>query len=450
MALIQRVPWTVQPQVAAQINPASWQARSLALWYPLNGYSNDPTKNTFGALNNGAKFSPSQRGIAAFFDGVDDYISWPSTTLGNGNNFTFSAWIYYSGALGSRATVYGCENATTTFQLEVGGGSGGATSGGISAIYNGSLVGSTGNGVLSGSVWTHIAYIKRGTGATSEFYVNGIQTTAVSNNAIDFTETASVHTLGRRVAASQLFSGMIQDVRINNFAMSAAQVAELYRNGLQLFAPLPRRIWAPAGAGSGSTGTVAYTNANDSGNAAGTTTVVGTLAKTNANDTLAASGSAGSSVSGTLAYTNANDTSAASGTTTVTGTVARTNSNDTAAASGWAGSVSGSLAVTNGDDTLSASGVVTPPVSPFTGGGWASLKTRKRIYRDEEPPEPVAEVVEVVPPKPPKRKTLTLEQLIGATAAEMLGPQQADAMAQAVEVSRKRRRQREEEILLLM
>jgi hypothetical protein len=237
------VPWDSQPQVAAEINSASWQYRGLSLWYPLNGNTFDPVKNNLGTLNSGARFSTSSRGIAAFFDGSDDYISWPSTLLGTGNTFTFSAWIYYSGALGSRATVYGCENVATTFQLEVGGGAGGPSTGGVTAIYAGAVIGGTGNSVLATNTWTHIVYIKRGPGATSEFYINGVQTTSVYNFATDYVETASVHTLGRRAAGSQLFSGMIQDVRINNFAMTAQQITEVFRNGLDLYSP--RRLTLP-------------------------------------------------------------------------------------------------------------------------------------------------------------------------------------------------------------
>lgn len=119
----------------------------------------------------------------------------------------------------------------------------------------------------------------------------------------------------------------------------------------------PNRIWV-AGTSSGSTGTVAVTNANDTSSASGTTTVTGSVAKSNANDTSAASGT--TTITGSLARTNVNDTSAASGTTTVTGTLATTNANDTSNASGSVGnSVSGTVAVTNANDTSAASGTTT-------------------------------------------------------------------------------------------
>lgn len=180
---------------------------------------------------------------------------------------------------------------------------------------------------------------------------------------------------------------------------SAAEYAELYENPWQLFAPLPRRVFVgPSAGGGGSTGTVAYTNANDTSAASGSQTNTGTLARTNANDTSAASGSqtntgtlartnaddsasasgstgndntgavaytsvndsstaSGSQTNtGTLARTNANDTSTASGTQTNTGTLVRTNADDSVSASGSAGTISGTVAYTNANDRLSATG----------------------------------------------------------------------------------------------
>jgi predicted TIM-barrel enzyme len=111
-------------------------------------------------------------------------------------------------------------------------------------------------------------------------------------------------------------------------------------------------------AGSGTStvkGTLAYSNNNDTLAAAGKSTVIGTLGYTNNNDTLTASGTAGAGNNGTLAYTNNNDTLAGTGAPVVKGTLAATNANDTLAAAGTS-TVKGSLAYTNNNDSLAASG----------------------------------------------------------------------------------------------
>jgi len=111
---------------------------------------------------------------------------------------------------------------------------------------------------------------------------------------------------------------------------------------------------APDAGGSGVTGTLATTNANDSSAASGSTTIIGTVAYNNNNDTSAASGS--TTTIGTLNTTNANDIVAATGAAgAVTGTVAKTNNNDTVSAAGVVPIV-GTLSKTNANDTISASG----------------------------------------------------------------------------------------------
>ena len=121
---------------------------------------------------------------------------------------------------------------------------------------------------------------------------------------------------------------------------------------------------APPSTTTGTTGTVAVTNAPDVGAAVGTTIVVGTVAVTNAPDAATASGSAGSGTTGTVAATNAADTSTASGTTVVVGTLSVTNAPDTSSAAGTP-KIVGTVSVTNSPDTSTASGrgVVTGTVS---------------------------------------------------------------------------------------
>lgn len=251
-------------------------------------------------------------------------------------------------------------------------------------------------------------------------------------------------------------------------AWTESEAAAFTANPWQLFAP--RSIWLPAqtAAGGGSTGTVAYTNANDTSSASGTTTIVGTSAATNANDTSSASGT--TTIVGTSAYTNANDTSSASGTTTVTGTsaytnandtataigtagaisgtVAYTNANDTATASGWAGTISGTVSATNANDTALSSGSAGSQASG--GFWWPHQRKRTRREIDEErrklgilPPE----VLEAVAAVKPEKRRIKLVELVGKPKAARIT--NVD-LSEAIAISKKRKRQREDELLLLM
>ena len=163
--------------------------------------------------------------------------------------------------------------------------------------------------------------------------------------------------------------------RQHRFSGSAGNMAGVAASFRRPGLPISRQIWVPTAA-SGSTGTVAVTNANDTPSASGTTTVIGTNATTNANDASSASGSVGGAVSGTVSYTNANDAGAAAGTTTVAGTSAKTNANDTAFASGVAGAVSGTVTVTNANDTIEASGTA------GSAGVGSYDKKKKKVLKD--------------------------------------------------------------------
>lgn len=229
--------------------------------------------------------------------------------------------------------------------------------------------------------------------------------------------------------------------------ITSAEAKELTNNLWQLFEDADEDAIFLAPLASGSTGTSATTNANDTSSASGTTTITGTSAKTNANDTSSASGtttvvgssattnaadtssasgSVGNACTGTVAVTNAadtssaagtttvkgssartnaNDSSAASGTTTVLGTVAATNSADTSTAAGYVGSITGTAAATNLNDTALARGV--GPSVDGGGGhlvhGWQRRKTRKQIEEERIAlgiiPAPVAKIAEKIAAK---------------------------------------------------
>lgn len=122
------------------------------------------------------------------------------------------------------------------------------------------------------------------------------------------------------------------------------------------------------------TGTVNYTNLNDTLAASGSPIVNGTISRTNADDTMTASGDVGVAVSGTISVTTANDTMAASGSPIASGVIAYTENFDVSAISGSPVQV-GTIAKTNNNDVMSASGTSGPIIAgagtklPMTGVG---------------------------------------------------------------------------------
>ena len=253
-------------------------------------------------------------------------------------------------------------------------------------------------------------------GTNAYLSCNGVETSAATPWGV---QTKTHFWIGNGYLNLATSQGILAASVWNGVALNRAVAKNLSLNGWDIFAPLPDLIFAAVDA-AGSTGTVAYTNANDTSAANGTTTVTGELAATNANDTCSASGSVGNSVSGSVSYTNENDTSAASGTTTVTGSLARTNANDsctasgtttvvgtlattnandTSAASGVSGAITGTVAYTNANDVCSASGTA-GTVQSNSSGGWNDYgeQIRRRSKTEYEPTEVETHAADVISP----------------------------------------------------
>jgi hypothetical protein len=113
-----------------------------------------------------------------------------------------------------------------------------------------------------------------------------------------------------------------------------------------------------AAASSGTTGTAAPTEANDTSSASGQLGYSGTSAATEAADTSSATGTVANPVTGSAAVAQANQTATASGVLQYTGTAATSQSSQTSTASGQLG-YSGTSAVTQANQTSAASGTYT-------------------------------------------------------------------------------------------
>ena len=174
-----------------------------------------------------------------------------------------------------------------------------------------------------------------------------------------------------------------------------------------------------AAAAGGVTGTIAWTEDDDTAALTGSAEVSGTAAWTEADDAAALTGSA--EVSGTSAWTEADDTAAVTGTASVSGSAAWTEADDAAALTGTVGTiaVSGEIAWTEEDDTAALTGTSSGGVQLLGGGPGGPRKRRdgtesylERLLGrplDEIEPEEI-EVIEQAAeeaakaPQPPKRE----------------------------------------------
>jgi len=338
--------WTRQPQVPVEIDWSNPFGARVEYYFTPN-FQGGRSRLSPSTPSGGVTRVSGKYGIGLKGNGSSGYVAGPPNIS-----------IAGQGAL-TRFAVLRVSSGGSTRAILSSGGSGGAmwrvaNNTDLVWVKTNLNVEFTQAGILSAGEYCILVSVNNPVANAFYTYKNGV---LVATTAAISTSAGGVASVGQSGTGSSFGDHELYLVGSLTGALSASEAREFTSNPWQIFKPQSRRIWV-AGTSSGSTGTVAVTNANDTSSASGTTTVVGTAATTNANDTSVASGT--TTILGTSATTNATDTSAASGTTTVVGTLATTNANDTVGASGSVGnSITGTVAYTNANDTLAASGTTT-------------------------------------------------------------------------------------------
>lgn len=195
---------------------------------------------------------------------------------------------------------------------------------------------------------------KEGGSSTPKGYKNGILQTITSggdnSNLADGTTGVDLFTN----TSDEEGHVSIRSAVLFKAVLTASEIASLYRDPYQLLKPKSPMFYFIS-SGSGVTGALAETLANDTLAATAVVGYIGSVSETLADDTLAASGSIG--VSGSVNETLANDTLAATAVIGYIGSLSETLADDTLTATAKLGYI-GSVAETLADDTLAASGGV--------------------------------------------------------------------------------------------
>ena len=216
-------------------------------------YDRSGNGNT-GTLTNGPTRAIGRIGQALSFDGSDDFVdifnsqTVPSTfqTIGNNNNYALSAWIKTNKAANGDEALWYCESTIIELRDE---------DGITKTPFNLGLedtflcLGRTdqdntgaerylGTISINDGAWHHVAVSV--VDNVADFYTDGVfdvqrTYTAGAGNASVGTQTSNMQ-IGARsnddgARNSNLFNGLIDDVRIYNRALSPAEVLQLYTLG---------------------------------------------------------------------------------------------------------------------------------------------------------------------------------------------------------------------------
>ncbi len=94
-------------------------------------------------------------------------------------------------------------------------------------VYNGTSYYSS-NSVITLNTWQHIAVTYNGT--TQKYYINGIQD-STTNDGVSFSANANALNVGNNNTGTRDFDGLIDDLKIYNYARTQAQIARDYNMG---------------------------------------------------------------------------------------------------------------------------------------------------------------------------------------------------------------------------
>lgn len=177
----------------------------------------------------GAYATSGYVGFARSFNGSGNYINLGSNNILGSSAFTLLAWINtttvskYSGAVavGNSATGQAAYIGTVA----------GATIGISNSIGGGFYGANYGSGVSSLNKWVHVAMtFSGGSGGTATIYVDGQGSVSATSTPNLGSNTRLIGRIGSDTAYD--FSGLIDDVRIYNRALTAPEISAIYRANL--------------------------------------------------------------------------------------------------------------------------------------------------------------------------------------------------------------------------
>ena len=202
---------------------ASGQTAGLVAAYGFNEGTGTTAVDISGNGNNGtisgATWTTSGKyGNALVFNGTNALVTINnSATLQLNTAMTLEAWVNPSVFNGAwRDVIY---KGNDNYYLEGTSGNMGVPATG--GTFGGSDVALNGTGVLPANTWTYLAATYDGT--TLRLYVNGVQVASQAQTGAITTSTNPLQ-IGGDSLYGQFFQGTIDEVRIYNVALTAAQI----------------------------------------------------------------------------------------------------------------------------------------------------------------------------------------------------------------------------------
>jgi hypothetical protein len=168
-----------------------------------------------------AQSRPGRFGRALWFDGVNDWVTVAdSSALDVSSAMTVEAWVNPA-VVGGWQTVLLKEGAGN-MAYELYSNNDVSRPGMYFTGTNGTIRSATGTTKIAANTWTHIAVSYDGT--NMRFYVNGVLVRTVARSGAIIATSGPLHIGGNDVWGGEFYSGLIDEVRIYNRALSLEEI----------------------------------------------------------------------------------------------------------------------------------------------------------------------------------------------------------------------------------
>jgi hypothetical protein len=228
---------TLSPTPNASVSPTSANKPGLVAAYGFNEGTGKTVSDSSGYSNSGSVTTPGwttggKYGSALTFGSSNARVIVPdSNTLDLTTGMTLEAWVYPTSGLSGGAW-------RTLIMKEQTGGlayclyANGTSNQPYGDIYSGGAEHETGaGGTLALNTWTHLTLTYDG--AVLRLYKNGVLISSLTYSGSILTSTGALSIGGNGVWTGETFTGRIDEVRIYNRALSAAEIQS------DMLAPLP-------------------------------------------------------------------------------------------------------------------------------------------------------------------------------------------------------------------
>jgi hypothetical protein len=221
-------------EISVSVNPGEFTVgtpagHKLVAYYPFNGDTQDHSGNGNHGTNHGATFVSGVSGKALEFDGVNDVVEVvDNDSIDLKDAGSIEAWIKYTGPLQARwfiskASEKGYNAYLNNYAMGIINGIGFGASIGAGSGIGDSVAAFH---VITNNVWIHVAFTWDGT--TLRLYKNGSE---ITNSTQRITPTINDQSLfiGKESSSDgYFFQGVIDEVRIYNYALTASEIKANY------------------------------------------------------------------------------------------------------------------------------------------------------------------------------------------------------------------------------